>query len=197
MKHPVKTIVWALIGVVLVFAFVRFVLAGPKIVPQEFVDARAKSVGLAEEIVFLANKSLASLETISKYDAEHNVNEALIAVSKELILSKDVSQRAVALSNELAKMAQQIPNIRPADARDTAAEAITYEVNLVSRLIAYNDSLRELFEFLRSKFTGKLPADTDGKVRELIAKINASANAINDLNVTFNETLKKFDAFYK
>src|SRR3990170_6122172 len=101
MKHPVKIIVWALIGVVLVFAFVRFVLAGPKIVPQEFVDARAASVGLAEEIVFLANKSLASLETISKYDAEHNVNEALIAVSKELILSKDVSQRAVALSNEL------------------------------------------------------------------------------------------------
>lgn len=192
MKTRHKTWVWGAMIVIVGALLVRYVFVGPKVVPAEFAAARTEGTRLTEEIVFLANASRGGLEDIGRYDAEANTSEALIATSRELIRNKDVRERAVNLSVELGKMAQALPSIRPGSARQIASEGIGYEVALVSRLIAYNDSLNQLFELLRAKFTGKI-TETDGKVRGLINDINAGANAANDLNKAFNEAMRRFD----
>lgn len=185
-----------MITVVLGALLFGFVFAGPKVVPQEFAAAREKGTRLTEEIIFLAGASQNGLSEIEKYDAERNTSEALIATSRELLRNRDIRERAVNLSVELGKMAQALPGIKPGSARQIASEAIGYEVALVSRLIAYNDVLNQLFELLRAKFTGAV-TETDGRVRALVADINAGANAANDLNKAFMGAMERFDEVYK
>lgn len=196
MKISTKTGIWLAIAVVLGVLLFGFVFVGPRAIPQEFAAAREKGTRLTEEIIFLAGASQKGLNEIEKYDAERNTSEALIATSRELLRNKDIRERAVNLSVELGKMAQALPGIKPGSARQIASEAIGYEVALVSRLISYNDALNQLFELLRSKFTGAV-TETDGKVRMLVAEINAGANAANDLNKAFVEAMERFDEVYR
>lgn len=196
MQNKVKKSVWIVVAVVLGYFGLHYILIGPAVVPPEFQTARQKGASFAEEVAFLANKSLADLGEISKYDYEQNYSEALILVSRDLIQNRLLNDRAVQLSTELARMAERIPEIRPEKGREIASEAVGYEVALVSRLISYNNTLRELFEVLRGKFTGKI-YDADGKVGQLISDINASAQAINGFNKAFSEALGRFDIVYK
>ena len=88
-------------------------------------------------------------------------------------------------------MARNLENIRPASARQLATEAVGSEVALVSRLVGYNDLLKQLFEILQSKFqTGESPS---GKVSDLLQQINSEAGAINELDKHFNTSLSEFD----
>lgn len=196
MKTRHKIWLWVMIAVVLGIILFGFAFTGPKVVPAEFAAAREAGTRLTEEIIFLADASQKGLSEIEKYDAERNTSEALIATSRELLRNKDIRERAVSLSIELGKMAQALPDIKPSRARQIASEAIGYEVALVSRLISYNDVLNRLFELLRLKFTGAV-TETDGKVRALVAEINAGANAANDLNKAFNEAMERFDEIYR
>ena len=196
MKNKVKKSIWVVtFGVAGYFSFFYF-LIGPAVLPPEFQTARLIGADLAEQITFLSNKSLRSLNAIAKYDADKNHNEALILVSRALIDNREVYDRAVQLSTQLALMAQKIGDIRPAEGREIASEAITYEVALVSHLINYNATLRDLFEVLRGKFLGNLPS-SDIRVARLLNEINESTTVINGLNKAFNDTLEKFDLIYK
>ncbi len=196
MQNHVKTYAWIIVLSVAGFFTVRYLLFGSSVVPPEFIEARQKGASLAEQVAFLSNKSLASLNEISKYDADKNYSEALIRISRALIENKEINDRAVQLSTQLARMAERVPEIGPTKGRQIASEAITYEVALVSRLIGYNNTLRELFELLKRKFTGMFPDVEDG-VAGFIASINTDAKAINGLNEAFTEALQRFDAVYK
>jgi hypothetical protein len=88
-------------------------------------------------------------------------------------------------------MAKNLAQISPASASQKALEAVSSETALISRLITYNDYLTQLLEVLRGKFLGK---NSNDKIPELIQKLNNEAQAINDLNQKFNETMKEFDA---
>lgn len=196
MKKSTRIIVWTAIAVVLAFFLLRYLLIGVRSVPVDFASAREQSVNLAYEITALSNESLIGLSKIAEYDEAWNFSEALILVSGELIRTNELNQKAVALSGELGKMAQELGRITPSRGREMATEAISYEVAMVSRLIGYNASLRELFELLRGKFTGRV-VDADGKVKKLLEDINAGATAVNELNKAFNESLVKFDEVYR
>ncbi len=166
-----------------------------KFVPKEFSEARIKGAQLAVEIVALATQSLNSLQEIAGYDEQGNAPEALILISREVIKNKETSQRAINLSGQLEKMARLLEEIEPARARILATEAVSSEVALVSRLLNYNDLLRQLFETLRDKLEGKT-ANPDGKVRELVDRINKEAQAINDFDRRFNQSLAEFDKIF-
>ncbi len=196
MQNKVKKIVLAVIFSVTGYFSFYYILIGPAVLPPEFQTARLTGANLAEQITFLSNKSLKSLNAIAKHEADKNHNEALILVSRALIDNREVNDRAVQLSTQLALMAQKIVDIRPAKGREIASEAITYEVALVSRLINYNATLRDLFEVLRGKFLGNLPS-SDARVTRLLNEINESTTVINGLNKAFNDTLEKFDLIYK
>ncbi len=193
---------WIKLGLLLFFILtlgvgaVWMFLVGPTIIPPDFVAARQRGAEFALEIGVISQNSLRSLDEIAIHDRVGNRAEALVLITRELIKNRELHERAVALSTELAKMAEQIPKLRPRDARAVAAEALSYEVAMVGRLLGYTASLKELFEVLRAKLTAR-EGVTNGRVQDLLAQINASANSINALNNAFNETMRKFDVEYQ
>lgn len=171
---------------------VKFIFFPTKSVPSEFSEARLRGAALAQKIVVLAGASLQSLEEISVYDKQGNSPEALIAISRQLIKNRELQEHAVQLASQLEKMARYLPEIKPGKARLVASEAVSAEVALVSRLVSYNDFLRQLFEVLRGKFNNTL-VNPDGQVQDLIKKINEEAEAINELDKKFGDALVEFD----
>ena len=161
-------------------------------VPAEFSEARINGAELAKHIVDLSNESLGSLETIAKYDEAGKKSEALILISKEVLKSRDAQAEAVKLSSQLERMARSINDIEPSSARVLATEAVSSEVALVSRLLSYNDYFLQLFEALRDKFQNP-GTNTDGKVKDLVAKINEEEQGINTFNQRFGQSLAEFD----
>lgn len=193
---------WVKIGLIILILLVVVAgaawmfLVGPTIIPPDFVAARTRGAEFALEIGVISQNSLRSLDEISAHDKRGNRAEALVLVTRELIKNRELSDRALALSIELAKMAEQIPELRPRDARATVSEALSYEVAMVGRLLGYTASLKELFEVLRAKLTAR-GKSSNGRVQDLLVEINSSASSINALNKAFNETMERFDREYQ
>jgi len=164
-------------------------------VPAEFSSARIEGAKLAERIVTNSGASLANLQAIAEHDRRGRRTEALVLISQEFTRTKDTQDAAVKLSARLEAMARSIDSIRPQEARSVATEAVTSEVALVSRLLSYNELLKELFEVLRQKFENPT-LDTNGRVEELVGKVNEEARAINESNTHFTESLAEFDKLY-
>ncbi len=171
-------------------------LMAPKTnLPPEFSEARIKGAELAQRIVELSNESLGNLETIAAYDRAGKKSEALILISQEVVKNQEAQQEAIKLSSQLERMARTINDIKPTEARVLATEAVSSEVALVSRLLSYNDYLLRLFEALREKFENP-STYTNGKVEQLIVKINEEAQAINTFNQRFTSSLAEFDKLF-
>ncbi len=191
------TVMLAIIAAVSVgtFAANQLFLAKPY-VPPEFSLSRIKGAELAQSIVNLSEESLTNLEKIGVYDRQGNSSAALVLIAKEVVKNRQTRERAIALSSQLEKMAQTIDMIKPTRARILATEAVSSEVALVSRLVAFNDYLLSLFETLRAKFQ-KPDASVDDKIVEFTGKINEEVRAINDFNRRFNNSLAEFDKVFK
>ena len=98
----------------------------------------------------------------------------------------------IKLAGQLEIMAKNISAILPASAGQMALQAVSSETALISRLITYNDYLVQLLEILQQKFSG-FSKNTNGKIAELLAKINEEAKAINELDNSFNQLMGEFD----
>jgi hypothetical protein len=180
------------LAIVLVAYFiVRFLSIETKNIPEDFLRARQEASLIAQEIVNLSNESVNKIDEIAKFDEEQKYTEALVMISQELERNRKAREKAVDLSVQLEAMAKNLAQISPASASQKALEAVSSETALISRLITYNDYLTQLLEVLRGKFLGK---NSNDKIPELIQKLNNEAQAINDLNQKFNETMKEFDA---
>jgi hypothetical protein len=164
-------------------------------VPASFSAARIKSALLAERIVTLSGESLAALDQISSYDRSGQKSEALILISVAVLKNKSIHEEAIKLSAELEHMARAVSEIKPSRARDLASEGVASEVALVSRLLGYNDYLRRVFELLQEKVQ-RPGLETDGRVQELISKINEEGKAINELNARATGALAEFDKVF-
>ena len=176
------------------YLLITLVLPEPYI-PQEFSEARLKGAELATKIVDLANNSLESISTIAKYDREGNRPEALTLISKEVLKNRTIQEEAIRLSSQLERMARSLQEIKPNRAKILATEAVSSEIALVSRLLSYNDYLLQLFKTLEAKFQNP-SASSNGRVQELINKINEEARAINSFNRKFNQSLAEFDKMF-
>ena len=93
-------------------------------------------------------------------------------------------------------MLQSTPSIAPVKARNLAMEARSYEVSLLKKIIAYNDSLSALLQTLNYKFSGDIRYDADD-VQKLIENMNDNAREINELNNLYNQRMKEFDEITK
>jgi hypothetical protein len=198
MKLKTKTIFVALILIVLVAAFfaIQPLLSTREFIPEEFISAKTRGAEISQKILVLSNASLGGLEQISDLDKAKNYPEAVILISKELTRNREIREEAIKLARQLEKMAGEISRILPAKARQTATEAVSYEVALVSRLISYNDYFNQLFDVLMQKF--KYSADgTNDEVQNLINKINDETRAINELNAKFNSAMTEFDKIFQ
>ncbi len=177
--------------IILVSYFViRFLAIEPKNVPEEFLRARQEASSIADSIVSLSGESAKKISEIAELDKKREYSEALNLIVQELERNQQSREKAVELSKKLETMAKNLADISPAEAGQTALQAVSSETALISRLITYNDYLYQLLEVLRGKFLGKNGGD---KIQELINKINEESSAINDLNKKFNQIMKEFD----
>ena len=193
----IKPVIWlpALIMAVIILT-VRFVVSSDR-VPDEFLEARITGAALAQNVVSLSRQSLTRLDKIAKYDREGKFPQALSLISEELLENRKSQAEAARLASQLERMARLVSDIRPSSARELATEAISAEVALVSRLVTYNELLRNLFVVLNLKFDSRAAQELDGRVNELINQVNEEAKAINQFNKRFNNAMAKFDEIFK
>lgn len=191
-----KYIVWTALAAAAILA-TRYIVFPPNYLPSEFSDARIKGADTAQRVVDLSRETLAKLSEVSKYDQQGDTSEALIAISNAVISNRENQAEAIRLSAQLSAMAENLPRISPSHAREIATQAVTSEVELVSRLLYYTAYLEELFETLKVKFEKPWVAYLDGQVADLINKINDEAQAINELNKQFNSLMAEFDKIFK
>ena len=161
-------------------------------VPKEFLRARIEGAQVAEKIVNLVSLSLINLQEVAKLEEKLKHGEAINIISQELARNDEARKEAVKLSNYLDQMAKTMEDVRPPEARNYATEAVGQEIQLINRLISYNDNLRNLFELLKAKFEGKIK-DGDARLQQLLLLINQETNAINNLNQRYNAAMAKFD----
>jgi hypothetical protein len=163
-----------------------------KRVPAEFLQARQEASLIAQDIVAVSSRTAENINKISDFDKNKEYTEALNLISEELNSNREAREKAISLSVNLETMAKNISRISPTAAGQAALQAISSETTLISRLINYNDYLIKLLEILQEKFLGK-EKNANGKIVDLIGKINDEARAINDLNDNFNSLMREFD----
>lgn len=185
------TIVFLLI-VSAVYLLARFFTPEIKNVPEEFLKARQEASLIAKDIIGLSGQTAGNIAVISEFDKEAKYSDALNLISQELERNRQAREKAIELSKQLESMIKNIPKISPASASQAALEALTSETALISRLISYNDYLVQLMDILKKKFLFQ-EKDGNGRVLELINKINEEARMINELDKNFNKSMDKFD----
>lgn len=187
----------ALVLCVASVGYFTYVLAATSTyVPREFFEARTKGAEISENIVKLAGESISNLEEISRLDEAKNYQAGIDLVMKEITRNDESRKSALELSAELENMARAISNVKPAEASETALQAVIYESQIVQRLINHHNYLYQLLELLRSRFLTGVGA-SNKVVSDLINKMNDEISAINGLNDKYKETMEKFDELTK
>jgi len=179
---------------VLAISIVYFLIEPQRNVPEGFYDARDRSEGLAETIQQLTRQSLTRLAQIAEFDEQGNASAALNLISQEISEHRKSQEIAAQLGSQMEIMARLISDIKPAAARDLAAESVSAGVALVSRLVTYNQLLGDLFGVLQLKMINlKNDPSLDGRVNLLVNQINDQAKAINQFNQRINSATAKFN----
>ncbi|MEK7635526.1 MAG: hypothetical protein AAB405_00315 [Patescibacteria group bacterium] len=164
-----------------------------KEVPNEFLKARQEASLIAQDIISFSNQTANNISKISELDKEAKYEDALNLITKEIEYNRQARERAISLSAQLEKMTKNISGIEPPEAAQIALQAVGSETTLISRLISYNDYLVQFLEILRQKFSKD--KNTNGRIAELVGKINEESKTINNLDKNFNQLMAEFDKF--
>ena len=190
--HRIRILIFFLLIVLAVWLVFKNFAPESKNVPADFLQARQTASLIAQDIVVVSDRTAENINKISDFDKNKEYTEALNLISEELNNNREAREKAINLSAQLEIMAKNVSSISPANAGQTAIQAISSETALISRLINYNDYLIKLLEILQAKILEK-EKNSNKKIAELIEKINDEAKAINDLNNNFNNLMSEFD----
>ena len=179
--------------IIAAYLFFYLLAANSKIkkVPDEFLKARQEASLIALDIISFSNQTANNISRISELDKEAKYEDALNLIAQEIDHNRQAREGAIKLSAQLEKMAKNISGIEPPEAAQIALQAVGSETALISRLISYNDYLLQLLEVLRQKFSEE--KNINGRIVELVGKINEESKIINDLDKNFNQLMSKFD----
>ncbi|MBI4993352.1 hypothetical protein HZC33_00090 [Candidatus Wolfebacteria bacterium] len=193
-RVPRRLKILAIFIILLLAAYfiVKIFIPEAKKVPPDFLKARQEASLIAGQIISISDNTARSIGQISDFDKNKQYEEALKLISQELVNNREAREKAINLSAQLEIMTKNISQITPISASQAALQAIGSETTLISRLITYNDYLVGLLEILQAKFLEK-EKDANGKIPDLINKINGEAQAINSLDKNFNSLMIDFD----
>lgn len=170
--------------------------SGTFFVPENFIEARQKSAGIASDLVALLDSSVKSLDKISEEDRNGRFSSALDLVEQETEKVEKARTMALELSSELNNMAQAIQGIEPVSAKNIALEAVSQEVSLIGHLINYNAYFSGLLATLKMKFVDDSNYDSSD-VQNFINNMNKEKDEVNSINESFNQKLAEFDSELK
>ena len=160
-------------------------------VPQELSDARVQGAIISESIVGLSAKSAADLDKINQLDKERKYAEALKLTADVIDQSREIRDKAVALSEQIGIMTKSLSGVNSLEARQALLDGITSRLALVSRLINYSAYLSQLLDVLRDHFDGV--SFKEGDVAHLVDQVNSEVSAINSFNEQATQSMEKFD----
>lgn len=162
-------------------------------VPSQFLEARSQAATTAENIVKLTDASVATLRLISIADEEKNYKRGKELVTEEVDRNAVIKQEAFKLSEELKIMALSLGEVKPKRATEAGLEATTKGLELAQHLVSYNNYFNELLAVLDKRFQSNSSLETRQKIDELILKMNEEAEAVNRLNLQYQDLMKEFD----
>ena len=194
-KVPRRLRFFIIFAILIIAAYLFFYLlaanSNVKKVPDEFLKARQEASLIALDIISFSNQTANNISKISELDKEAKYEDALNLIAQEIDHNRQAREGAIKLSAQLEKMAKNISGIEPPEAAQIALQAVGSETALISRLISYNDYLIQLLEVLRQKFSEE--KNINGRIVELVGKINEESKTINDLDKNFNQLMAEFD----
>ena len=162
-------------------------------VPKEFQSARERGALIASFINGFSEESFASLKKIREMDEKGRYHEALNLVDSELEKLKSVREKSLELLVELQQMALKIDEVGSYEAQKLGVQAVSANIAMVGRLIAYNDHLNDLLLTLRLKYISVNPAVYNQNTAAAVEKVNGDVLAINELSRRYQSIMKEFD----
>ncbi len=169
-------------------------IRGGKIeVPASFTEARNNGAEISKFINTFSEEAKAGFQTIEKEDREGNYVRALDLTIIEVERLQQARVKSVELLGELQKMTASLGDIKSTELQSVGMQAVSNEVLLVERLIAYNEHLKELLDVLRVKYSSYEPQKFDASTNDLVEKINDDVNEINQLNRKYQTLIGEFD----
>lgn len=162
-------------------------------VSSSFIEARMQGALISQSIVELSKESASSLEEINKLDRSGSYGKALEMTNQLIAQNREIKEKALALSRELETMTKSLDSISPESARTEALQAISSRLAMITRLVSYSDSLAQLLETLKLRFSGISYGQTQA-INKLIAQINSEVVAINNFDQEAQKAMNNFDA---
>ena len=162
-------------------------------VPIEFLESRNRAASAAEKITSLTNISASNLERINDADQRGDYAEGVNLVVKEIERNREIGDAAVDLSEELREMAKNLNVVRPAEVGSIGFRAVTTGIELVQRLVSYNNNTQELLSTLQTRLNSGGDERTHARIEELISALNEEAKAINRLDSEYRDLMTQFD----
>ena len=189
---------WVTAGAVLlsiaVIAGAFLLIRGGKIeVPSSFIEARGKGAEISEFINDFSEKAKEGLQAIEEKDKSGDYVRALDLTIIEVERLQQARVKSVELLGELQKMTASLGEIKSTNLQSAGMQAVSNEVLLVERLIAYNEALKDLLDVLRAKYSSYEPQKFDASTNDLVKKINEDVSEINKLNRRYQTLIAEFD----
>lgn len=192
-----KVLVFGGIAAVLIAAVITLIFVYNKkpeiVVPQSFLDARAKGAEIAIDINQFAESVIGDLDNIAKKDAEADYTAALDLTIAETAKARNAKEKSFELLQELQKMVVSLEGISDEESRQLAMQAASTEVALVGKLIEYNDDINRLLDNLRYKFVSYDPAKYNEQTEAITKEMNDKALQINEMSRKYQTFMREFD----
>ena len=90
-------------------------------------------------------------------------------------------------------MALRLGEVKPKEAATVGLEATTNGLELVQRLINYNNFTQELLGVLQTRLKSNGSPQTRERIEQIILRMNQEVEAVNKLNERYREQMKEFD----
>ncbi len=164
-----------------------------KYVPQEFSEARNRTVKISERIEQLTDASVVTLGQISTADQAGNYKRGLELVQQEVDRNEAIKEEAIQLSEELRVMALNLGAVKPKKATEAGLQAVTTGLELTQHLINYNNLAQELLTALQERLEKNSDPQTRQRIEQIILRMNEESETINGLNEKYQEEMREFD----
>jgi len=162
-------------------------------VPSEFLEARIRAGIAADKITNLTSMSRANLDGIRDADISGDYTVGLALVADETDRNDEIQDTAADMSEDLRDMARYLEEVQPIEATEVGVSAIAIGIELVQRLIIYNNNTEELLGVLGTRFRSGSSEETRTKIENLISAMNDDANVINSLSNNYRSAMLQFD----
>ena len=162
----------ALAVVLLAGGWYWFVQSQAAYVPPQFFEARNRAGEISNSIVELTDTSVGNLRLISAADESGKYEKGLELTLEEVDRNTEVKNEAFKLSEELKTMALRLGEVKPKEAATVGLEATTNGLELVQRLINYNNFTQELLGVLQTRLKSNGSPQTRERIEQIILRMN-------------------------